>query len=139
MDIRLATDAEELLKYTLKHHKVPAPKLVEWALDMENVREVEFGGEWRAITPDEEVQEEPTAEELAAFRLVTEDDEAGNEVRVMTEARLTWCAWSDECELPEFARIWARARLREVFLDVKRLVNAADKRAGRPNGRVLAG
>ena len=130
--IKEAYDVKELVKYSLKHHKVPADKLVEWAQDMQGARELEFLGTWRGITYDE-VQEEPTEQELWAFRVACDDENAtATEVRVLNEDRLTWLAWPDHDDFPEFVRIWARARLRELIGGVKRLVLASDKRRYRP-------
>jgi len=126
--IEEAYDAKELMKYSLKHHKVPADKLVEWAQDMHGVRELEFLGTWRKF-PDEEVQEEATDEQVEAFRLACDDEDAtGTEARILSEPRLKWIAWAEEEFHPEFVRIWARERLREAIRDVARFRLASKKR-----------
>ena len=131
--IEEAYDVKELLKYSLKHHNVPEDKLVEWAQDMQGVRELEFLGTWRGIV-DDEVQEEATDEQVEAFSIACDDEEVtGTEVRVLTEARLTWLAWTDSEYYPEFAKIWARERLRETIEDVGRFVLASDKRRYTPD------
>ena len=131
--IKGAYDVQELMKYSLKHHKVPADKLVEWAQDMQGAHELDFLGSWRGIT-HVEVQEEPTEQDLWAFRVACDDEEAtSTEVRVLNEDRLTWLAWPDHDEFPDFVRNWARARLREVIGSVDRLELARDKRRYTPN------
>ena len=130
--IKEAYDVKELVKYSLKHHKVPADKLVEWAQDMQGAHELDFLGTWRGIV-DDEVQEEATGEQIEAFRIACDDEDAtGTEVRVLNEDRLKWIAWAEEEFHPEFVRIWARERLREVIGAVKRFRLAADKRNYRP-------
>jgi len=124
-DIRAAHDPEELLKYSLKNHKTPPDKLVEWSVAMEGKRD-----------PDEEVQEEPTAEELEAFHMVVGDTEEETDLplyRVFhNEDRLTWWAWQ-EPDVPEFVRLWALQRLREVMGDAQKLVDASERRNYRPD------
>jgi len=130
--IEQAYDVKELMKYSLKHHKVPPDMLVEWAQDMAGVRELEFLGDWRSFT-DEEVQEEATDEQVEAFSIACDDEEVtGTEVRILSEARLTWLAWTDNEYYPEFAKEWARERLREVSGDVGRFVLASEKRRYSP-------
>lgn len=132
--IEEAYDVKELMKYSLKHHKVPLPKVVEWAQDMAGVRELEFVGTWRGFV-DDEVQEEATDEQVEAFSIACDDETVvtGREVRILSEPRLKWIAWAEEEFHPEFVRIWARERLREVIRDLTRFVDASDKRRYRPD------
>lgn len=131
-DIRAAYDPKELFKYTLKHHGVPDAQLVEWAQDMQGARELDFLGTWRGLSAEDD-QDEATAEDLEAFRQVCEDpDVEATEVRVVNEARLTWVAWGDDPDFPDYVVHWARERLREVIGDVNRFKEAADRRRYRP-------
>jgi len=115
VDIRKAYNVNELLKYSLKTAGVPADKIVEWAVGMAGVREVEFLGSWRGKLPDDDAQEPATDEELEAFRYVCEESTLeARDHRVVTEARLTFVAYSDKAAPPRVAS-WALDRLRECF------------------------
>jgi len=138
VDVRAAYDVNELLKYSLKTAGVPEDRLVEWATEMTGVREVEFLGGWRGKGADDDDQELATADELDAFRYVCEEStlEAGDH-RVVTEARLTFVAFTD-ASAPPFVASWALERLRECFaslLTLRDRVGARlDKREAYSNG-----
>jgi hypothetical protein len=129
VDIRAATSVDELLKYALKTANVPKERIVEWAQAMHGKRDIEYLGAWRGVVvPDCNANGAATADELAAFRYACEDDSLEDgDIRPISEARLTWIAFSDPCAAPETA-LWALHRLRDCFADLAALHERVEKR-----------
>lgn len=132
VDIRASYNVNELLKYSLKTAGVPGDRLVEWAIEMQGVREVEFLGSWRGKHPDVEPQEPATEEQIEAFRYICEEPalERGDH-RIVTEARLKYVAWSDP-NAPPVASERALQILRNCF---KSLLSLRDRVGPRLNKR----
>ena len=128
VDIRAATSVDELLKYALKTANVPRERVVEWAQAMHGKRDVEFLGSWRGVELEPELGEEPTADDLAAFRYTIEDDALEHgDVRPVSEDRLKYVAFADP-EAPPHVALWSLHRLRDCFRDLSQLRERVEKR-----------